>query len=368
MEYDFKKTYQLQQWTPMIHFQHDQSGATLRATEVKPKLDRYLSTKYGSKVKAWTITDKSALDYKMSISCKGKKTGEPNGLYYGNMGRPFSEKVKTVMSEQTELTIVCFHADLMSAIDASIAEFFIVTNFGTMQDKGFGSFTVKGRPASSAEISLALRSAAGAEKCYSFANNGTEQAFNRIKLIYGMMKSGVNFRGYSRSLLFRFMHERYGIGNEKAFLKQKKMVPALGSSQRDRDEDNHYVRALLGVGDHIDFINSKENKRDKTTIKIENDAIQRLASPVFFKIIDNTVYFVGQRLQDNIYGKSFKFKVDKQGWDFKPATRETALTVPEKSVLGEDFIDRFLEYAVKELNRSEMGKFRDTANVHIKEV
>jgi hypothetical protein len=37
----------LKQHTPIIHFQHDQDGATLRASEVKPKLDRYILTKLG---------------------------------------------------------------------------------------------------------------------------------------------------------------------------------------------------------------------------------------------------------------------------------------------------------------------------------
>lgn len=32
----------LRQHTPIIHFQHDQVGATLRATELKPKLDRFI--------------------------------------------------------------------------------------------------------------------------------------------------------------------------------------------------------------------------------------------------------------------------------------------------------------------------------------
>lgn len=37
----------LKQHTPLIHFQHDQDGATLRASEVKPKLDRYILTQLG---------------------------------------------------------------------------------------------------------------------------------------------------------------------------------------------------------------------------------------------------------------------------------------------------------------------------------
>ena len=33
----------LKQWTPLLHFQADQSGACLRATEVKPKQDRFVA-------------------------------------------------------------------------------------------------------------------------------------------------------------------------------------------------------------------------------------------------------------------------------------------------------------------------------------
>jgi len=37
-----KLTIYLCQQTPLLHFQHQQAGATLRATEVKPKLDKFL--------------------------------------------------------------------------------------------------------------------------------------------------------------------------------------------------------------------------------------------------------------------------------------------------------------------------------------
>ena len=38
----------LKQHTPMIHFQHNESGATLRASEVKPLLDKFILTKLGN--------------------------------------------------------------------------------------------------------------------------------------------------------------------------------------------------------------------------------------------------------------------------------------------------------------------------------
>ena len=38
-------TVTLKQHTPLIHFQHNQTGATLRASEVKPKLDKFIVQK-----------------------------------------------------------------------------------------------------------------------------------------------------------------------------------------------------------------------------------------------------------------------------------------------------------------------------------
>ncbi len=45
MNNPFQITFTLKQHTPLIHFQHDQQGATLRATELKPKLDRFIIEK-----------------------------------------------------------------------------------------------------------------------------------------------------------------------------------------------------------------------------------------------------------------------------------------------------------------------------------
>ncbi|MBK9152255.1 MAG: hypothetical protein IPM26_15270 [Saprospiraceae bacterium] len=41
----FQITFALRQHTPIIHFQHEQEGATLRATELKPKLDLFIIKK-----------------------------------------------------------------------------------------------------------------------------------------------------------------------------------------------------------------------------------------------------------------------------------------------------------------------------------
>ena len=44
----YRLEFTLKQHTPLIHFQQDQEGATLRATEVKPKLDRFIIERLGN--------------------------------------------------------------------------------------------------------------------------------------------------------------------------------------------------------------------------------------------------------------------------------------------------------------------------------
>ena len=69
----FKVEFTLKQHTPIIHFQSDQVGATLRATELKPKFDRFLINYVFKNDKKqyqeYLIDkDKNALNYKVKIS------------------------------------------------------------------------------------------------------------------------------------------------------------------------------------------------------------------------------------------------------------------------------------------------------------
>ena len=68
----FNKSFPLKQHTPLIHFQHDKEGATLRATEVKPRLDRLLKERLGDTVKPeWVQKEEGGLisfQYKLRIS------------------------------------------------------------------------------------------------------------------------------------------------------------------------------------------------------------------------------------------------------------------------------------------------------------
>ena len=63
----FSLNYTLKAQSPMIHFQAQQQGATLRATEVKPKLDKFIIQKLGAEniPQDWFIPNTKAFNYKL---------------------------------------------------------------------------------------------------------------------------------------------------------------------------------------------------------------------------------------------------------------------------------------------------------------
>lgn len=192
MSYTFLKEYTLSAQSPLNHFQHDQEGAMLRATEVKPKLDKYIKKHCKSFNKKWLVSkDKDALKYKMQISVIGKSTKVGIGphtdysIYYGNIGK--GPHKKGVMAN-VKLTIICFIPELLAYIDEIMEDFFIVSNFGTMQNKGFGSFLIDGRRPTNERISRLLTEEYGAEKCYCFICNEFSKIATYFDALYFFLK------------------------------------------------------------------------------------------------------------------------------------------------------------------------------------
>ncbi|MBR3917715.1 MAG: hypothetical protein IKJ59_03145 [Clostridia bacterium] len=414
----------LKQETPYIHFQHYEKGATLRATEVKPKLDKFLVEKLGGEAninKEWFVkseNNKKALNYKLKFAVQGINTVSQagneickaidgnirsederkkhancsrdaiNGMYFANMvngtnykrplvGNDLEEKQKEIKKAYKEtvfaarnitMSVVCFIPELMEEICKYVQEFFVVENFGSRQSKGFGGYSVKSIGdkqvnLSEKQIADALCEKYGAAKCYKFAGGiNNVETLERIRIIYSIIKSGANYgytkpKLYRRSLLFVYLKDKEkfnngrGIGNEKAFLKQKGMAPIKvtrtdnvnnGYYRNQRDEDYRYTRALLGVGD-----NMFGPKRDeKVSIAETSKNIERYPSTLFFKVVGNTVYYVGKRISEDVLGASFKFSSSYQN-----NRQSKTLNVPsENDGVDENFMDDFLEYCKKELN------------------
>ncbi len=367
MSFSFQKIYTLRQETPLIHFQYDQEGATLRATEVKPKLDRYLIERYLAENSGKSVPDEwwinhskdgqgkiavQALNYRMSFVDSGNHQCIPLGfhtdydIFYGNTGR--QKPIKGVMSEgNIIMKIVCRIPALLEFLDGHISRFFITHNFGTMQRKGFGSYVI-GCPDQN-EIMNALCETYNTSCCYYFRRGQTP--FRQIKTIYSIMKSGINFRGYRRSLLFLYMHSNK-MGNEKAWLKKEDMAPSnvgykAGMAKAYETQYVHkhyYVRALLGTSEHIDFLTDLRDKKQKISVQISHPQIRRLKSPIFFKIIGQQIYYTGERINDVIYEKKFTFASKYKG------QKEGTLSVPK---MPDTFIDEFLQFCFQELNYSQ---------------
>ncbi len=383
--YSFKKSYHLIAQTPMIHFQWNQAGATLRASEVKPKLDKFLITKLGGFQKVleenenWLLgyplkhksEYKPALNYKLNILADKTKMDEPPkfGLYYGNMGVYDEEKKAKFVVGDCDITVNCFIKELLKFIDENVREFFVVHNFGRMNDKGFGSFVIDGQYFQR-EVGEALCSNYGGSHFYWFDCKDSsdlmrKDVFDSIKTLYSVMKSGYNINGkYHRSFLFEYFH-KMNIGNEKAYLKKEKMSPynngkPLAYPETDRkhsdmeSDEYMYVRALLGVGERVEYIigfnwNNEKNRylpeKEKLQILIKGKDIERFPSPVFFKIIGNRVYYVAKRTSEKILDKEFEFsikynrKIDYSNIEVEHAKRKVLKT--PKSFDADDFLEFF---------------------------
>lgn len=184
-------TVELKQHTPLLHFQHSQDGATLRASEVKPKLDKFITCNYFKndfvKCSEFLIgfdknkTDKlkskwdngfRALDYKIKVTSSNfqkipipDKPVEKNGkvqtdnigqqLYTTNKypdnsplimsnigGRPKCELFNLTMAKSVIVEIITFNSVLANIIIDNLHSFFCKTSFGNRTSKGFGSFEV----------------------------------------------------------------------------------------------------------------------------------------------------------------------------------------------------------------------------------
>lgn len=361
--YSFQKTYTLLPQSPLIHFQWKQAGAALRATEVKPKLDRYIIKRYGKQIPdEWKINQSSeALKYKLRIvaeDTKPVKLGRKSDyeIYFANMNENKEsnrENEKRGFFAENKMTVICFDSGLRNYIDDIIGDFFVVSNFGTMQDKGFGCFTVEGRKHPPLKIAELLKEEYGAKACYHFKGRFQKEIFGNIKTVHNILKSGNAFSPKINSLLFEYFEKNYHIKSEKEWL-----------HKRASEGESAYVRALMGISDHMGPVDNptsisdakkdkdkgKEKEKEKDKDKDKENAIDRVSSPIWFIVYGDYVYFVGRRIPDNLYGAEFKF--DSKSHELNSGK----LSVPGLDVVGENFIDVYLSYAAERFE--EMYKSR----------
>ena len=351
------KNYPLVAQTPMIHFQPDQTGATLRPSEVKPKLDRFLRKIKGDIPKSWLVSDQhDALNYKMRITRTEERERlniKDFKLYFANMG---DGAMKDLVFADCNLQIICFIPELMKLIDENIGAFFVLHNFGTRQSKGFGGFLVKGF-----EQPLFVRSTIEQHYPHFFyatvpGKPNAQTRMNHAYAIYTFLKNGINLtrprfpdryiKGYAvRAFLPK------GVGSDKALMKAKVLPhPVLRPRESNPNYSGYvFIRAMLGLAENYEFRDNLRNDGFKTVInkktgqpeekpiglkvKVthfagteirdgklwippesikESKGIQRFRSPVTIKIFQNRIFFILDNSWQNMLGQIFLLSTKKE--------------------------------------------------------
>ena len=347
--------YHLKQETPMWHFQYRekarQNGATLRGSDVKPRLDKFLIKQMKSEGIKWkefkVSEDHDALNYKIQIVAKGKSIRKDmgEGAFFANMGKDIDDAEQTVFYEKgIDVKITCFISDLMDQIDKHIQAFFIIHNFGTRQDKGFGSFIIDQKDGIDVdfnvrEILLSYSSAEG-YTAYNIDVSGCNdrKILDNAYVMYQWMKSGINFGNtYEKSLLTKYMLKKH-IGGEKRWMKEDGISPKVKKMpngeivEDDRApegevSEHKYIRAVMGTSGNQSWVtdvrkkdrngNPLSDKRgrpiyERVDIAVSSKEIERFQSPITIKVIDNKVVFLVYDLntpdRNALFDKEFTFK------------------------------------------------------------
>ncbi len=318
----------LKQHTPLVHFQHDQYGATLRASEVKPLLDKFIIKRLtdggnNDLLDRWKKGDTNALNYKLKIQAsevdklrvkipermKNGKFEAQFPLLLANMDGKDTRDELMNFSCYKEITMIFISSDetLLNLINVYLDTFLTFTNFGNRKSKGFGSFYRKEKSQKDFEKKLSsLYTCVYYKKFPSFniVNfDSVRQTFNTLDTEYKKIKSGMN---RYESKLHAYGH-KHGIEWEKLAIKNK----LDGHSIPD---NVYYLRAILGTTNSVSLTNINK----VISIKSELDGrgeevVQRFRSPITFKFFDKTVYALSEEGVEDIVGKRFTFTIkDKQ--------------------------------------------------------
>lgn len=216
-------TYELKQETPMIHFQYNESGAVIRASELKPKLDDFIKHVVGNVPDEWYLCEmkngkrtNEALNYKVKIVGLGEKkeSADINKMYFGNMGDDNIKKCTVMYNAGVKITIICFVPELQQAIYDNLYEFFLVTNFGTRQSKGFGGFTLTKRNGEIIEENpLKILSSKNYRYIYAQYDEkpDIDKSMNEAAMVYVIMKSGINMSKNQNAWQFASKYQKFGI-------------------------------------------------------------------------------------------------------------------------------------------------------------
>ena len=327
---NYKLQFKLKQHTPIIHFQHDQYGATFRASELKPKLDKFLIKIFEEKgvaYKEWLVGkgDHPALDYKLKITSESQMINgvESNKTFFGGMGHK-GEKEYTWDNEPFDLFIFSINNELRKKIKEYFRYFLAETNFGTRQTKGNGSFYID---KSDTDNFIDIEKVLPSGTFYISITQTDDKSISQIiDYYYKRLKAGINLNfdnrctgEYNKSFLFQYFNSLTEKGWEKRYIKEKFF------GLYDDGKEKYFIRTLLGLPGSFIYKKTQEpchKKADKKVnstyeilddyeIEVYHPEIERYKSPIIFKPIkygDKTNIFILPQVNDTINtNKKFEF-------------------------------------------------------------
>lgn len=337
----------LQQDTPMWHFRPNEKGCCLRASEVKPKLDKFII----KKCKEVNITigdnwklknqDKPSngthLDYKMSFEAIGKreiycdaKNKNNFAPFFGNNCRRedeqfFNFKGLIYYPNGVKMTIFSLYGDLVEIINKYICEFFACHSFGTRQSKGFGCFS-QDIPINRIDDFF---KDVGAQYYFEIPSKRPDfrLLFKSIEYFHKLIRSGINEQrnhsnnGYYKSLMYHYVKSlNINYDWDKPQIRHQFRLfspPATSGSYEETQHDYDPIvlyRDALGLSS----VQSWRFQNKTITIKSNDENVSRFKSPImyrpyFFSDGDNSgwiVYiFLDQNTLDSLIDKNVTFTI-----------------------------------------------------------
>ncbi|MEM7374538.1 MAG: hypothetical protein AAF587_38455 [Bacteroidota bacterium] len=378
----FHHTFSLKQHTPIIHFQYGEEGASLRPTELKPKLDAYIFEQLSDDIPmSWRVgkqkAEHPALDYKLRIMLTGKKTyrmitqRDNIPMFFGNMGNDYSQKPKALVRTEkpVEVQILCMNPDLMETVMAAFPGFIARTNFGTRQNKGFGSFSLWDEKK---ETLYDLSEVLPKTPYLSVRTTDLNAILTVINYYFQRLKSGINYRNhYEKGFLRQYLDKHASYVWEKRWLKET-FVGGLSPDSRTE----YFARALLGMPGSFSFKPNRNGNRppypqNTTDITVEGKTkgdkeIARIKSPITFKPIiydrECRIYVVSRE-----FNEEEKKQLDKQLFEFSHAQTKASLGLPPKEQFFSlsDVIRKYHEHLGNRFEaRDFSGRVRQTVTIH----
>lgn len=311
----------LTQQTPMIHFQAREgmsAGLGPRATEVKPKLDRFAALWYKrhndkdlpdewmvefdeERKKKGKKPEHSALNYVLRITASSKEPvvqkpdNNVKSVYFGNMGENTAKKLQIFNTGPVSLYIRCFIPGLKKLLEDCIETFFLIHNFGMRQDKGLGGFIPEGMTPGKAEDLLRAWIGKDAVMVIDYSGCDLSQVgsadggllIGEIGTIYRILKSGLNIANrdqkgpYIKSALTEYFLQEGGISGEKRAMKARGVAPHVytrgdkSTHTQGGKNGDRYIRGLFGYGQLQKWFSADQNDHMIPKIDEETGRIKK---------------------------------------------------------------------------------------------